>query len=205
LRLDLTKFVSLPRPRAPTSPQSLAETEDPVSESDRLHMNSEAKESKPVVDESAKSDASGLACALMQMAGLDPDDKLAFPVGWCGVLYRCQMWLDRGWKADVCLDVARSLMRRKPDGPPETPHYFEKAIANRHKSLEAPLPQGDAARRSRAPSKPLRREELRSFREQKQERWCELLDRLGQYANGSQESSRARSPAVRILSKNGGQ
>ena len=203
VRLDLTKFVALPRPRAPMPPQSLSETKDPASASDRPHMNSiETEESKPVVDESAKFDASGLACALMRIAGLDPDDKLAFPIGWCGVRYRCQMWLDRGWKADICLDVARALMRRKPDGPPETPHYFEKAIANRHKSLGAPIPQGDAARGSRAPS---RRERLRSFKEQKQERWCELLDRLGQYAHGPQESGGPRSPAVRVLSKNGGQ
>jgi hypothetical protein len=85
-------------------------------------------------------EACNLADEVMAIAGLDPADRMATPPGWCGAAARVETWLAH-WSRETILAGVRAGMAKKRDGPPETPRYFERAIARSHLQLTAPIPK----------------------------------------------------------------
>jgi uncharacterized protein YdaU (DUF1376 family) len=81
-----------------------------------------------------------IADEVMAIAGLDHNDRLATPPGWCGAAARVETWLTH-WSRETILAGAQAAMLRKRDGPPETPRFFEKPIARVHLRLSAPIPK----------------------------------------------------------------
>lgn len=87
-------------------------------------------------------EAIDLAVKIARIAGHDPE---FLPVRWIsdGPAIRAQMMLNRGFQPEMMIDVAKSMMHRKPDGkPPWSITYFEDAFSEAHcrQSNPAPLP-----------------------------------------------------------------
>ncbi len=81
-----------------------------------------------------------IADEVASIAGLDPADRMATPPGWCGAAAQVQTWLAH-WPRETILAGARAAMARKRDGPPGSPKYFERPIAQFHLQLTRPMPE----------------------------------------------------------------
>lgn len=99
-----------------------------------------------------------------EVARISGHDPAFLPPRWVsdGAPVRVQMMLDRGWRGEMMIEIARSVMQQKRDGPPKTIRYFEPAFAEAHarQSQPQPLPtterpdaQTDSARDQRGRGK----------------------------------------------------
>ncbi len=88
-------------------------------------------------------EAKRLSDEVFELAGIDLD-PLACPPGWCGAAMRVQSWLSSGWTPDeirVGVKTAMASEARRQQGPPNTPFYFEKAIAKVVLMRNRPVPK----------------------------------------------------------------
>ncbi|HWW46293.1 MAG TPA: DUF1376 domain-containing protein [Xanthobacteraceae bacterium] len=72
-----------------------------------------------------------------------------------GTTYFAQKWIDQGWQPDVILATIQRVMSKR-NSAPNTPKYFEQAIADAHAELARPLPVGTV----RSGSGPPRRQSI---------------------------------------------
>src|SRR5271166_7046271 len=83
-------------------------------------------------------DAFELTLAIGEIAGFP--DATHWPPGWLQAPLRVQLMLNQGWKPEIMLATARSVMASKRDGHPNSITYFEKPFAKAHARVEQPLP-----------------------------------------------------------------
>jgi hypothetical protein len=104
------------------------------------------KSDRPLI----KAEAFQLADDLAKVCGYD----LAFlPPAWAGAAIRVNMMLDQGWRPELMLERAKSIVaQRKARGedPPESIRYFEKAFARAHAPQPALPAVPDNPEKSRA-------------------------------------------------------
>lgn len=70
-------------------------------------------------------------------------DASFWPPGWAQAPRRIQQMLDQGWRAEIMIESASSIMQRKrekQEPAPDTISYFEKPFARAHAQQSAPLP-----------------------------------------------------------------
>jgi hypothetical protein len=151
VRLNLTKFVVLPRPRAKILPRASGGTGSSVSRSDPTVAGSncslyESKESKnPTATQRSRvpiffrPEAVALVAAILDAVGMDRE---TMPPAWYDIHGRAQLWLDGGWNAEIILRTIGQMMGRPGAHVPRNPRYFEPAIADAHAQAAAPLPVG---------------------------------------------------------------
>jgi hypothetical protein len=164
----------------PPFPPNGSPTPPPIT---TLSTPAAAADARATVRPLISAEAIAIADEVSELAGIDPRDRLATPPGWCGAAMRVEAWLGAGYPREAILAGVRLAMareRRKRDGPPATPIYFERAIAELHAQQSVPVARGSPG--ASAGTAGLRGVPRPGSREDRQERYSHAIRKLRAFA-----------------------
>jgi hypothetical protein len=134
IRITTTPQLATPQFAAPqTGPDDTAPVRYEPSIEPLIDAAADARTCKPTKS-LITPEAFALADALIRLQRFDRDDPRSV-----GVPYTAQLWLSKGWRANLIQQAVEVVMARRTE-PPKSLRYFEAAIAQAHAEHDRPLP-----------------------------------------------------------------